>query len=117
MNQCVAMTGSLSVRGDVLPVGGITPKIEAAAQAGIKEVLIPQSNLNDVLIEERYKDKVKITPVVTIEDVLEPVLIQQGFLMRTPRGRMATRAAYLHFGLTPSHQIAGSSPVEDLFGE
>ena len=53
----------------------------------------------------------------TIEDVLEPFLIQQGFLMRTPRGRMATRAAYLHFGLTPSRQIAESSPVEDLFGE
>lgn len=35
----------------------------------------------------------------TIEDVLEPYLIQQGFLMRTPRGRMATRHAYLHFGL------------------
>jgi Holliday junction DNA helicase RuvB len=36
----------------------------------------------------------------TIEDVLEPFLIQQGFLMRTARGRMATRHAYLHFGLT-----------------
>lgn len=36
----------------------------------------------------------------TIEDVLEPYLIQQGFLKRTPRGRMATRAAWLHFGLT-----------------
>jgi Lon-like ATP-dependent protease len=74
VNQRIAMTGSLSVRGDVLPVGGITPKIEAAVQAGIKEVLIPQSNLNDVLIEEKYKDKVKITPVVTIEDVLEHAL-------------------------------------------
>ncbi len=37
----------------------------------------------------------------TIEDVLEPFLIQQGFLLRTARGRMATPAAYLHFGLTP----------------
>lgn len=36
----------------------------------------------------------------TIEDVIEPYLIQQGFLMRTPRGRVATRQAYLHFGLT-----------------
>ena len=35
----------------------------------------------------------------TIEDVLEPYLIQQGFIMRTPRGRMATKHAYLHFGL------------------
>jgi len=75
VDQSVAMTGSLSVRGDVLPVGGITPKVEAAAQAGIKEVLIPQANLNDVLIEDRYKDKVKIIPVMTIEDVLEHVLV------------------------------------------
>jgi len=35
----------------------------------------------------------------TIEDVLEPYLIQQGYLMRTPRGRVATRLAYEHFGL------------------
>jgi len=75
VDQNVAMTGSLSVRGDVLPVGGITPKIEAAVQAGVKEVLIPQSNLNDVLIEDRYKDKVKVIPVVTIEDVLEHALV------------------------------------------
>lgn len=75
VDQSVAMTGSLSVRGDVLPVGGITPKVEAAVQAGIKEVLIPQSNLNDVLIEDRYKDKIKIIPVMTIEDVLEHALV------------------------------------------
>ena len=38
----------------------------------------------------------------TIEDVLEPYLIQQGFMMRTPRGRVATKRAYKHFGLTPT---------------
>jgi Holliday junction DNA helicase RuvB len=37
----------------------------------------------------------------TIEEVIEPYLIQQGFLQRTPRGRMATLSAYLHFGLNP----------------
>jgi Holliday junction DNA helicase RuvB len=37
----------------------------------------------------------------TIEDVIEPFLIQQGFLMRTPRGRMATRHAWQYFGLKP----------------
>ena len=46
----------------------------------------------------------------TIEDVLEPYLIQQGYLMRTPRGRMATPKAYLHFGLTPPGGTSG-----DLF--
>ncbi len=49
----------------------------------------------------------------TIEDVLEPFLIQQGFLMRTPRGRVATRAAYQHFGLTPPQ--GGSNSAPDLF--
>jgi Holliday junction DNA helicase RuvB len=38
----------------------------------------------------------------TIEDVLEPFLIQQGYLQRTPRGRMATALAYRHFGLVPA---------------
>jgi Holliday junction DNA helicase RuvB len=54
----------------------------------------------------------------TIEDVLEPYLIQQGFLMRTPRGRVATRAAYLHFGLTPKPQAEDIPPASpDLFQE
>ncbi len=47
----------------------------------------------------------------TIEDVLEPYLIQQGFMLRTPRGRMATPQTYLHFGLKPSDGVSG-----DLFG-
>jgi Holliday junction DNA helicase RuvB len=42
----------------------------------------------------------------TIEDVLEPYLIQQGYLQRTSRGRMATRLAYEHFGLTPPSNSA-----------
>lgn len=50
----------------------------------------------------------------TIEDVLEPYLIQQGFLKRTSRGRMATRSAWLHFGLTPPASNAMSAEV-DLF--
>jgi Holliday junction DNA helicase RuvB len=50
----------------------------------------------------------------TIEDVLEPFLIQQGFLMRTPRGRVATKKAYLHFGLAPPRAAQSEEP--DLFG-
>jgi Holliday junction DNA helicase RuvB len=42
----------------------------------------------------------------TIEDVLEPYLIQQGFLQRTPRGRVATAQAYRHFGVTPQRSNA-----------
>jgi Holliday junction DNA helicase RuvB len=47
----------------------------------------------------------------TIEDVIEPYLIQQGYMMRTPRGRIATPAAYRHFGLTPR----ATAPAADLF--
>lgn len=71
VKQTVAMTGSLSVRGDVLPVGGVTQKIEAAAQAGIRTVLIPRSNLGDVLVDESIKGKVDIIPVSTIGEVFE----------------------------------------------
>lgn len=75
IDQSVAMTGSLSVRGDVLPVGGVTYKIEAAAQSGIRKVIIPWTNKDDVLIEEAYKDQVEIIPVKTISEVIEHSLV------------------------------------------
>ena len=50
----------------------------------------------------------------TIEDVLEPYLIQQGYIMRTPRGRVVTRHAYLHFGLNVPKRM-GDLPQTDLF--
>ncbi|MFM7274467.1 MAG: Holliday junction branch migration DNA helicase RuvB [Gammaproteobacteria bacterium] len=50
----------------------------------------------------------------TIEDVLEPFLIQQGYMLRTPRGRVAARAAWLHFGLQPPR---GGAVTLDLLGE
>jgi len=50
----------------------------------------------------------------TLEDVIEPFLIQQGFVMRTARGRVATRHAYLHFGLKPPER---PSATLELFGE
>ncbi len=71
VDQTVAMTGSLSVRGDVLPIGGVTYKIEAAAEAGMKKVIIPKSNEADVLIEDTYKDMIEIIPVSTIAEVIE----------------------------------------------
>ncbi len=53
----------------------------------------------------------------TIEDVLEPYLIQQGYMVRTPRGRMVTRNAYLHFGLPQPSQAGAASLPLDLEGE
>jgi Lon-like ATP-dependent protease len=94
VDQSVAMTGSLSVRGDVLPVGGVTYKIEAAALAGIKTVIIPKSNLGDVLIEDEYKDIIKIIPVTNIEEVLEHSLVgreKEGFISTIRKLALRTR--------------------------
>ena len=74
VSQDLAMTGSLSVRGDVLPVGGVTHKIEAAAKAGCKRVIIPQANEQDVMIEDEYEDMVEIIPVSHISEVLDVAL-------------------------------------------
>ncbi|WP_293995136.1 Holliday junction branch migration DNA helicase RuvB [Sphaerotilus sp.] len=53
----------------------------------------------------------------TIEDVIEPYLIQQGYLQRTPRGRIATLAAYRHLGVTPPAKAGALGAAGDLFGE
>src|SRR6056297_3118375 len=72
--QDLAMTGSLSVRGDVLPVGGVTHKIEAAAKAGLDTVIIPEANTQDVMIEPEYREQVEIIPVSHISEVLDVAL-------------------------------------------
>ncbi|SDA72801.1 Lon-like ATP-dependent protease [Methanobrevibacter millerae] len=75
IDQTIALTGSLNVRGDVMPIGGATAKIEAAAEAGMKKVLIPKSNMKDVMIEKKYEDMIEIIPTETLSDVLENILI------------------------------------------
>ena len=75
VDQSTAMTGSLSVRGQVLPVGGVTAKIEAAAEMGIKKVIIPKANLKDVLIDDKYVGKIEIVPAETLNEVLQNALV------------------------------------------
>jgi Lon-like ATP-dependent protease len=70
VDQRVAMTGSLSVRGEVLPVGGVTQKVEAAIEAGIKKVIIPKSNEKDVLLPDQEKAKIEIIPASNLYDVI-----------------------------------------------
>jgi len=78
IRQDVAMTGSLSVRGEVLPVGGVTSKVEAAIQAGIKKVIVPKSNMKDIVIDSSELRKVKIIPVEHIRQVLKEALVWNG---------------------------------------
>jgi len=71
VKQSLAMTGSLSVRGEVLPVGGVTAKVSAAILAGFKEVIVPYSNKDDIVLAKDNLKKIKIIPVKTLADVLE----------------------------------------------
>lgn len=71
IRQDLAMTGSLSVRGKVMPIGGATAKLEAAAESGIKIALIPKDNAKDVMIDRKYYDMMEIYTVETLRDVFE----------------------------------------------
>lgn len=75
VDQRVAMTGSLSIRGQVLPVGAVSAKIEAAVTAGLKKVIIPRDNLKDVILDEKYEGKIEIVPAENMKDVLDNALI------------------------------------------
>jgi len=78
IKQDFAMTGSLSVRGDVLPIGGVSSKVEAAIDAGIKNVIVPKSNVNDIVVDKKRLEKVKIIPVESISEVLKIALDWKG---------------------------------------
>jgi Lon-like ATP-dependent protease len=74
VNQEYAMTGSLSVRGDVLPVGGITNKVRAAIEAGMKYVIVPYSNEKDIYISKGELRKIHVIPVKNIAEVLQSAI-------------------------------------------
>lgn len=74
VDQRVAMTGSLSVKGEVLPVGGVTAKVEAAIEAGAKTIIIPDANKKDIVLAPELLRKVKIVPVTDICGVLKAAL-------------------------------------------
>jgi len=74
----VAMTGEITLRGEVLPIGGLKEKLLAAHRGGIKVVLIPEENVRDLVdIPENIKNKLDIQPVKWIDQVLKVVLERQ----------------------------------------
>lgn len=78
VKKFIAMTGEITLRGKVLPVGGIKEKMLAAKRAGIKEIIISELNRKDVEeINEKYVRGLKFTYVETIMDVLEHSLLKQ----------------------------------------
>ena len=74
VKQNYAMTGSLSVRGEVLPVGGVSSKVEASIEAGIEKIIVPRTNIKDIVLEPKQEKKIKIIPVDRIGQVLREVL-------------------------------------------
>lgn len=70
IKQDVAMTGSLSIRGEVLPIGGVTAKVNAAKRAKIKKVIIPESNKEDLVLAPEVAKDLEIIPVKTIWEVI-----------------------------------------------
>jgi Lon-like ATP-dependent protease len=101
VDQTVAMTGSLSVRGVVLPVGGVTAKIEAAAETGLKKVLIPKDNIKDVVLEDRYRDKIEVIPVENLNEVLRHALVSG----KKKEGLMNKLAKLVELGPGPASRI------------
>lgn len=78
VNRNVAMTGEITLRGKVLPIGGLKEKLLAAVRGGIKTVLIPEENVKDLKdIPTNIKDNIEIIPVSTIDQVLEHALVRK----------------------------------------
>ena len=71
----LAMTGEISLRGAVLPVGGIKEKVIAAHRAGIERIILPKENLKDLDdVPKDVKDEIKFIPVDTVEDVIKETI-------------------------------------------
>ena len=75
----LAMTGEVTLRGGVLPIGGLKEKLLAAKMAGVTEVLVPFENKKDVEeISEEIREGLTITFVKSMKEVLEHALVNQG---------------------------------------
>jgi ATP-dependent Lon protease len=73
----VAMTGELTLRGKVLPIGGLKEKLLAAARAGIRTVIVPAANIAELSeIPEHVRSKVEVVPAKTMRDVLNVALVK-----------------------------------------
>jgi ATP-dependent Lon protease len=98
----VAMTGEITLRGKVLPIGGLKEKAIAALRARIKKVLIPEANKKDLVeIPKNIKRRLKFVAVTNMDEVLREALVRSPFAapkkVRAPRARL---------GRTPSRPLA-----------
>jgi len=90
----VAMTGELTLRGKVLPIGGLKEKLLAAARAGITTVIIPAANASDLTeIPSYITDKLSVRPVRTMHEVLEIALARPLTPLTTKKATGTTAGA------------------------
>ena len=84
----LAMTGEITLRGRVLPIGGLKSKLLAAHLAGVKTVLIPKRNEKDLVdVPQEIRDQLRIVPVDTMDEVLAEALIDAGASGGAHQGR------------------------------
>src|SRR5213595_1500320 len=101
----VAMTGELTLRGRVLPIGGLKEKLTAAARAGVKSVLVPERNKTDLIdLPEEVQKLLDIKLVETIDDVLELALLD------APDERTERRSGGIRVVTSPSAPSVPPSP-------
>jgi len=85
----IAMTGEITLRGRVLPIGGLKEKLLAAHRAGIKTVLIPKDNVRDLdLLPERVRTELEIIPVTSMDEVLDEALPDRCLPVSTTRAKV-----------------------------
>tara|TARA_Y100001970_G_C14223733_1_gene854249 strand:+ start:2374 stop:2718 length:345 start_codon:yes stop_codon:yes gene_type:complete len=78
VNKEIAMTGEVTITGQVLAIGGLKEKLLAAHRAGIKHVLIPNENEKDLVdIPEKVKKDIKITPIKHVDEALKIALTKE----------------------------------------
>jgi len=88
----IAMTGEITLRGDVLPIGGLREKLMAALRAGVKTVLIPERNKRELSeVPEAVRKPLKIIPVKTVDEVFDLMLVGQKAEAVRPRGSASPR--------------------------
>jgi ATP-dependent Lon protease len=103
----VAMTGEITLRGNVLQIGGVKEKLLAAHRAGIKRVIIPERNVKDLVdVPQEVRDEIEIIPVKRMDEVLLLALVDP------PAGvRELAERAKREAGGEPSAEAPASAPA------